>query len=291
MAKSRFTVLKHNQNYMARLGLYSYRLHEKTNEYAKTFAAYFIQLSMLMAMFVSALFIYVYVSVELKASLGAFKIIIGTGQCAGTFFCLGMKLSKIKALHNKLQELVDTCKWLWLECSPILLKFCCFKPPSKLGEEGEVYDLYWKNELKCRKYTIRIGAYVLCHTGEFAIVLTFALICLATGNYDTSRWILFFNMVTPFDRTKVSGWFGVWAMQSSIAISYSVGMTAATSYFVSCCFYISTMCKHFELIMRRIKEDLNRIQAVTNLHKLEQNRLKTKRQLKEAVILHMKIFE
>lgn len=118
MANSKFAVLKNNQMYMAKLGLHSYRLHEKTNEYAKTFAAYYIQLSMLMAMFVSALFIYVYVETELKASLGAFKIIIGTGQCAGTFFCLGMKLSKIKALHIKLQELVDTCKWCWLEVWP-----------------------------------------------------------------------------------------------------------------------------------------------------------------------------
>lgn len=171
-------------------------------------------------------------------------------------------------------------------------QFIFLDEPKKLADENEeVLDIYWKTEKKCRKFSKWCGYYVLFHTSAFTIVLMYALKCIASGKYDTSSWYLSFDIILPFDKTKVSGWLCTWCVQFSMAFSYSLGITAVTGYFVCCCNYISTMCEHFQWIVNKIHEciDLNRQEK--HPQKSAQNCQNIVKMVNDCVKLHVRIYE
>lgn len=109
--KKRFKVLLNNQAYMARLGIYSYDLNNPTNEeFFKHFMSYYILGAATICCISSAEFIHQNLT-EVKQSLNAFKIIISALQFGGMFLYVGLNLEKVKALHLKLQEIIDTGKY------------------------------------------------------------------------------------------------------------------------------------------------------------------------------------
>lgn len=104
---AKFNVLESNQAYMAWLGIYSYHLTEPSNEFFKSIVACFFMFnSSVMIIGSSILFIIKYIS-EVQAVLGAFKIAISGIQCGGMHFSVGIKMKLVKALHLKLQQIVD----------------------------------------------------------------------------------------------------------------------------------------------------------------------------------------
>lgn len=106
-AMGKFQVLENNQAYMAWLGIYSYKLTEPTNEFFKSIVALFFMFnSFVMIIISSILFIMKYIS-DIQGCLGAFKIAISGIQCGGMHLSVGLKMKKVKALHLKLQEIVD----------------------------------------------------------------------------------------------------------------------------------------------------------------------------------------
>lgn len=92
---------------MVWLGIYSHDLIEPTNEFFKSFTSYYILIIMVVALWGSAAFIQEFWSVKAKETLGAIKISFTAAQVFGSFSSVGINMSKIKAIHLRLQEIVD----------------------------------------------------------------------------------------------------------------------------------------------------------------------------------------
>lgn len=107
LAMVKFSVLKYNQVCMAWFGIYSHNLNEPSNEFFGSFATYWTLVSMVLAILSSAWYILENRTIHVKESLGAFKIAFAAFQSTGMFLSFGMKLRDIKALHLKLQQIVD----------------------------------------------------------------------------------------------------------------------------------------------------------------------------------------
>lgn len=103
---AKFQVLKMNQAFMAWLGLYSYRLTEPINEFFYSKSTYYILIHMTFTLISSATYIF-QTSSEVEVTLQLWLIIIGGIQCVGMFLSVGFKMKKVKAVHLKLQEVVD----------------------------------------------------------------------------------------------------------------------------------------------------------------------------------------
>lgn len=104
---AKFKVLKYSQAYMTRLGIYSNRLNEPTNEFFKTnWLSYYMPIMMSVGFTASVAFVLKYPT-DIKPALGALKIGIAAAQCAGMFVGIGIKMIKVKALHLELQRIVD----------------------------------------------------------------------------------------------------------------------------------------------------------------------------------------
>lgn len=106
---SKFNVLKYNQAFMAWLGIYSHNLLEPTNEFFKSFVAYFIVINLLTGLYGSAAF----AEKNRSALLSAMKICMAAVQSIGSFLNIGLKMRKIKALHLALQQFVNEGMWFF----------------------------------------------------------------------------------------------------------------------------------------------------------------------------------
>lgn len=259
----KFKVHKYNQAYMAALGIHSYKLNEPTIDLFRHFFPYYAFTVIIFAITSSFMFLYEN-SHEVKDALESFKIVAGGFQSATCFFVVGFQLRKIKMLQLKLQEIVDEC------------------------ENAEINDIYWNTEQKCRKYTLRIGLYVILHTLEFGVLLVYVLVCIAIGINNPSSWPLFFKLYLPFNEYEnILNWFAAWFLQFNLSFGYSIVMTSVTSYFVSCSIYINGMCDHFNLLMQSVKEHTKRYQTETNVESL----LQVVQILTTAIQLHVKTIE
>lgn len=173
----------------------------------------------------------------------------------------------------------------------IFLQFFNFFNRDLAEDNEEVHTIYWECEQMCRKETRRFGYFVVFHTSTFTIVLTYALICIVFGHYDTSSWYLSFFLVLPFKQTYVFGWLLTWLTQFDIAFCYALCMTSITSYMVSCCNYINAMCDHFNVLVNNVAEDVQRLKMEDNPKKIDEIRREINAQQCNIVIFFIKIYE
>lgn len=285
---------------MSWLGLYSHHLNEPTNEFFKSFVALWTFFIMVLAIITSFWYMLDNWSIHVKQSLGAFKIAFAGIQSGGMFLSIGMKMGAIKTLHLKLQEIIDKgtvgfCYNIILNATTtqIINEFnrFFFRFFIESNNNDTAYNIYWINEQRCRKYTKIIGSYVFIHVSAFIIVLIYALGCIAIGIYDTSLWYLFLFMTFPFDSTHLVGWFSHWFLQFSMALAYAATMTSIASYFMSCCFYIDTMCEHFHLMLNSVKRNVELYNMETLQRDAVTIKSKIRKQLSYAIEFHIKIFE
>lgn len=99
-------VLKYNQAYMTHLGLYSNHLTKPTNELFKSLFYYYVSLTSTASLLGGAAFIYENPN-DVKPALGAFKIAFSAIQCYGMYLGIGLNVIIVKALHLKIQQIVD----------------------------------------------------------------------------------------------------------------------------------------------------------------------------------------
>lgn len=144
----------------------------------------------------------------------------------------------------------------------------------KIDQSPEIHGIYWANEQKCRKVTDLLIKYIFFNQMTFAAALLYAFYNISTGNMDTSTWFLPFSMDVPFSTESFVGWLILWFIQFNMSLAYITCMVTITTYFICCCFYIETICDHFDSMIQR-KED-----------KLQYNE-----HLNEAVKLHMDLYE
>lgn len=103
---AKFKVLKLNENIMFRLRIYSHHLINPTNDFFKSITVYYFLFSLIACAISSAVFVYQNIS-ELGNALRSSIIVVGIGQAIGMFMWFGLKIVSVKALHLKLQEIVD----------------------------------------------------------------------------------------------------------------------------------------------------------------------------------------
>lgn len=155
--------------------------------------------------------------------------------------------------------------------------------------DDEILKIYWKTEEKCRKVTKLMPCYPLILM--FVAAVIYSIYCMLTGNRDTTTWILPYRMIVPFDTVSIHGWYLLWFIQSNVGFSYSVVMVTISSYFACCCFYIQTLCDHFEYLIDSLKNIVEENPAKGNVSLSERKRLKMKETLSQAVCIHIKTFE
>ncbi|XP_055304972.1 putative odorant receptor 85d [Sitodiplosis mosellana] len=181
-------------------------------------------------------------------------------QSIGMFFTLGMKIKKIKALHLKLQEIVDN------------------EDP-----DDESYTIYSEAEQKCRKYTQIIWYYFILHELLWPFAFLYPFYCIYKGQHDTSKWFLPFSLWVPFSTESIFGWYLMWFIQFNMSIVYITVILSATAYFVSCAVYIIAICDHFELQFKSLKEDENKNRNQSS----RQHQIK----IKKAIDIHVNVYE
>lgn len=156
---------------------------------------------------------------------------------------------------------------------------------------SEEQNIYWECEQKCRKHSQRLSYFVIFHTLLFPIVLMYALVCIACGNYDTSNWYLAFNVVVPFDQTCIWGWFLTWLIQLFMAFAYVMCMTTFTSFFVSCCYYIYAMCDHVNVLINSVSKTFEFMQMEEKPWKFKELRQQINTKLCDFIKFQVKVYE
>lgn len=105
---TQFTVLKNNGNLMKRLGYFSHEsLTSQSNDFFKspwTFYIFFISPSFVIS---TAVFVYRNVTSQLNTALRTGIVLLGECQSFGVFISVGNQMQNIKAMHLKLQKIVD----------------------------------------------------------------------------------------------------------------------------------------------------------------------------------------
>lgn len=291
---AKFKVLKNNQIYMSWLGIYSHHLTDLTGEFFKSIATYCIFIALISVVITSWLYCIKNWETDVKSALDAFKIVFSALQCIGMYVSIGLKMIQIKILHLKLQKIVDESAEISFPsnlCNEMVLKMFSSFFSFYSDEDDAVNNIYWKSEEKSRMWTTFFGFSVLFNTSAFTAVLIYALCCMALGNYNTSSWYLLLNVILPFDKRQPIGWFMSWIMQVAMTLAYALCMTAITSYFMSCCFYIEAMSNHFDFIMNAIKTDVEQNQTEKIPMEIRRNHLKITNNLCKAIQFHTEVLE
>lgn len=163
--------------------------------------------------------------------------------------------------------------------------------PSKSGGDGEIPNIHWKNEQRCRKFTKSMSNFIIANETVLTLSFCYSTVCVCIGNYDTTNWVLQFPMKTPFNKEAVIGWYCIWCIQFIQSFSYAICMVTLTTYFVCCCFYIVTLCDHFQELCRLINKDVDQIQKVKNLPNSQNMYQRISKRLYQAIDLHVTTFE
>lgn len=116
--------------------------------------------------------------------------------------------------------------------------------------------MYWGTEQKCCLYTKCMLYYIYAHQMPVVAALFHAVYCICTGDSDTSAWDLPFNVAVPFDTQSICGWLLKWLFEFCAGIAYILCMIIPTTYFFSFCLYIVAICNHFDLMVDRIRLDV-----------------------------------
>lgn len=107
----KFNVLNNNQAFMSRLGLYSYRLTEPTFELFKSSFSYFIILFLGMGILLSVIFVFNFIRAGDFSNfiflVEALVVVIAGFQSLPAYLAIAFKIDAVKALHLKLQSIVD----------------------------------------------------------------------------------------------------------------------------------------------------------------------------------------
>lgn len=103
----RIKVFELNQYVMEILGIHSHRLDEPSNEfYSSIMPYYFVCFDVVFLTISSAVFAVQNID-KLTLALQNVSLVVGGIQSAGMYISIGINMLKVKALHLKLQEVVN----------------------------------------------------------------------------------------------------------------------------------------------------------------------------------------
>lgn len=264
-------VLKYNEWVLIHLGIYTKHTPNQAygNVFFKTLSSYYILLTTSALVVTSGFYIVKY-SPQFDVVLRTIAIAIGTAQSVGMYACFGIHLKKVHALHFKLQKIIDES--MAGECSSVgcishneIFEFTYTQSHLNLDEGNSdpnsahvskmANALYRASELNYRKFSKKLFGYGCFQLSTFIAPLLLPIISIYTGNVDTSTWDLPFNTDTPFDMDTILGWLLTWFFQVNVSFAYALAMIPMTISFVGSCFYITSMCNHFKLLIKSMRFD------------------------------------
>lgn len=289
---AKFKVLEINQLIMTRLGIYSFNLTEPTNEFFKSFCCYYFSVALALCAILSGMYVCSiwHDQAKFRLALEAIIVSIGCIQSLGAYLNVGFNMKKVKALHMKLQNMVDKGESEAIEHVKFIQQFNSFIT-AHLDENEKISETYWGAEKACRKTTKLMFGYIIFHEQVFVASLIYSIYCICGGNTDTSKWPLVFNLVTPLDVKTVSGWLTMWFYQLNVSICYTLSTVSTISYFICCCYYITTIRDHFKLNIDSIKEFLSDRRFKNDATNDGNQFGRIKQQLHEAIEIHVNMFE
>lgn len=103
---SKFKVLRYNQVFMTKLGIYSQRLTASAIDFFKSLITLSILILLLLAIILSAVFVYKH-RLESKRTLESMSLIVTSIQAFGAYLNIGLRMAKVAELHLKLQAIAD----------------------------------------------------------------------------------------------------------------------------------------------------------------------------------------
>lgn len=74
-------------------------------------------------------------------------------------------------------------------------------------------------------------------------------------------------------------------------MAYTTSMTSVVSYFVNCCFYIRTICRHFNLLIESIDQKVQQNHHEKDPMKIQANQRKFQTKLHEAIDVQVNVIE
>lgn len=257
-----FKVLAYDQRFMHILGIHSYNLKSSSNDFFKSAASYHVLTFMTIGSVGSLWYFFANLSMNLKSAFGALKVAIAAVQVLGMFFSIGIKMKQIKALHLRLQKIVDKNK-----------------------------RFYSASELRCRNRTRKLAWYVLLHNATLLFGLGAAVYSIVNGKYDWWLWMKFFDMRIPFvHNTTINDWFIMWFIQFNMCVSYASSLIAIITYFINCACYVGALCDHFNMLLSPIEVEANKTKQKQKISP-EKVHQRMKEQLSDAIKFHIEILE
>lgn len=152
--------------------------------------------------------------------------------------------------------------------------------------------MYWRAELKCRKYTKIICSYYFPHNAFIMAALLYSFYWIYVGQYDPTKWPLPLSLSVPFDSTTFLGWYLLWFIQFNTSSAYVLTMVTITSYFVSCSVYVCAICEHFNLLTESLKKDVDqKLDPLKKTFNNKDNPLEYNIKIKSSVDIHNKLYE
>lgn len=123
--------------------------------------------------------------------------------------------------------------------------------------------MYWECEQKSRKFQRTICRYIFCELFVYVVAIFGSFYNIYIGNFDTSTWSSPYNLIVPFDKSTVLGWYLYLFVNFNMGMTYTASTTSVISYFVVCCLYTSAVCDHFDIIMQYASDIVEQIQNAT----------------------------
>lgn len=286
---AKFRVLRFNQDFMARIGINSHRLHEPVNEFFHSFFTYFFLFHIIVFCITSSAFFVCQNLSDLGVAFATCSIVVAGFQCGGMYLSVGLKMTTVKTLHLKLQGIVD-------EGDEISANFLFHLNQIKniffqTAHDVEIVDLYRKNEQKCYKYSRRASLYIIFNQISFISSFVYSIFMLLTSTFDASKLLLPFNFVVPFNTQTLWGWYLMWFLQFNTGISYIFSTVSVISYFMCCCYYIGAICDHFDILIEMIKNDLEFYRKENNPLVYRKLGKSIQRKFHQSIAIHIKAFE
>lgn len=295
----KFTVLKFNKFLLSHLGIFSKQSSNQTysNAFFKALNSYYILLTTTAFVVASVIFV-LKNSSQFDIALRTCAIAIGTFQSIGMYFCFGLNMKKVHALHFKLQKIIDESvegKHFLLKIRTMNIKhhcslsslFCCCCSDDESTDHNatnvskKANSMYWTSESKYREFSKKMFYYGCFQISTFVTPLLQPIVEICIGNVDITAWSLPFNVVVPFDmRESILGWLLTWFFQVNVSFAYGLCMIIMTTDFVGSCYYTISICNHFELLINSM-----------HLNTEQQIWPNVKAKLQRAIEQHIKLYE
>lgn len=105
-----------------------------------------------------------------------------------------------------------------------------------------------------------------------------AVFNIFVGNRHPETWYLPYMISLPFDRSTYMGYFLSLLAQMMAGYTYILTMTAVTTFFLACCFYIEACVQHLKF-------------KIENMDIIDENKQNAFNQLRDIVQFHVAIIE